>query len=263
MAGVVAAIGPGVTGFEVGDEVYGLAGGVGGLQGTLAQFVAVDADLIALKPRNIGMREAAALPLSYISSYVGLVERAHIREGQRVLVQGGAGGVGHIAVQLAVTKRAHVYATVSAVDAAFIARLGAQPIDYRSETLESELVAHTGGEGFDIVMDTVGGLTLDASFRVVRRFGHVVSTVGWSSHALTSLSLREATVSGVYALSALLTGNFRARYGAMLRSATRLVEEGLVMPRVDLRRFRLSSAGVAYDAVAARTTTGRVVIDVE
>jgi NADPH2:quinone reductase len=262
MAGVVAAVGPGVASFDIGDEVYGVAGGVGGLQGTLAQFVTADADLVAIKPRNIGMREAAALPLSYICSYLGLVERARIHEGQTVLVQGGAGGVGHIAVQLALTKGAHVHATVSAADAAFVERLGAVPVDYRADSREAKLLELTGGEGFDIVMDTVGGSTLDESFRLVRRFGHVVSTVSWSCHSLVPLSLHEATVSGVYALSALLTGNFRERYGAMLRSATRLVEEGLMMPRVDMRRFGLCSAGVAYDAVASGTTSGKIVIDV-
>ena len=101
MAGVVDAVGPGVTAFKIGDEVYGMTGGVGGIQGSLAQYAAVDADLLAIKPANLSMREAAALPLAFITSYSGIVDRAHLQPGQTVLVQGGAGGVGHISVQLA------------------------------------------------------------------------------------------------------------------------------------------------------------------
>ena len=94
LAGVVEEIGPGVTAFKVSDEVYGMTGGVGGIQGSLAQYAAVDADLLALKPSNLTMREAAALPLAVITSYLGIVDRAHLKAGQTVLVQGGAGARG-------------------------------------------------------------------------------------------------------------------------------------------------------------------------
>jgi NADPH:quinone reductase-like Zn-dependent oxidoreductase len=100
-AGVVEEVGVGVTGFSVGDEVYGMAGGIGGLQGTLAEFAAVDAELIARKPKNVSMKEAAGIPLSFITAWEGLVDRAGVREGQRVLVHAGAGGVGHVVMQIA------------------------------------------------------------------------------------------------------------------------------------------------------------------
>jgi NADPH2:quinone reductase len=95
VAGTVESVGRGVAAFTPGDEVYGMAGGVGGVQGSLAEFMAADARLLAQKPRNSGMREAAALPLIFITAWEGLVDRAHVRGGQRVLVHGGAGGVGH------------------------------------------------------------------------------------------------------------------------------------------------------------------------
>src|SRR5262245_5328567 len=101
MSGIVEAVGPDVTTFRDGDEVYGMVGGVGGLQGTLAEYIVVNADLLALKPKSLTMQEAAALPLIAITAWQGLVDQAHVREGQRVLVHAGAGGVGHIAVQLA------------------------------------------------------------------------------------------------------------------------------------------------------------------
>ncbi|MBO4224188.1 alcohol dehydrogenase catalytic domain-containing protein, partial [Bradyrhizobium neotropicale] len=94
MAGIVEALGPGVTEFKEGDEVYGMVGGVGGIQGTLAEFAAVDADLLAPKPVNLSFREAAVLPLVVITAWEGLVDRMQVKPGQTLLVQGGGGGVG-------------------------------------------------------------------------------------------------------------------------------------------------------------------------
>lgn len=111
MAGVVEAVGEGVQGFAIGDEVYGMTGGVGDVQGSLAQYAAIDAQLLAHKPRSISMREAAALPLIFITAWEGLVDRARVGAGMKVLVHGGAGGVGHIAVQIARALGAEVYAT--------------------------------------------------------------------------------------------------------------------------------------------------------
>lgn len=101
LAGVVEAVGPEVTGFTPGDEVYGLTGGVGELQGSLAEYAAVDARLLAHKPVSLSPREAAALPLTVITAWEGLVDRAQVKTGQRVLVHGGAGGIGHVAIQIA------------------------------------------------------------------------------------------------------------------------------------------------------------------
>jgi NADPH2:quinone reductase len=98
MAGIIEAVGPDVTRFKVGDEVYGMVGGVGGLQGTLAEFAAVDPDLLALKPANLSFREAAVLPLVAITAWEGLVDRMQIKCGDKLLVQGGAGGVGTAAI---------------------------------------------------------------------------------------------------------------------------------------------------------------------
>jgi NADPH:quinone reductase len=157
MAGVVEEVGAGVTGFQRGDEVYGMVGGVGGHQGTLAEFVAVDAALVARKPKGLSMREAAALPLVTITAWEGIVDRANVREGQRVLVHAGAGGVGHLAVQLAVARGAEVFATVSSEKRPIVEGFGATAIDYRAMTVEQYVEAYTGGEGFDVVYDTVGG----------------------------------------------------------------------------------------------------------
>jgi NADPH2:quinone reductase len=262
LAGVVEAVGPGVAGFRRGDEVYGMTGGVGGLPGSLAGYAAVDADLLAVKPATLSMREAAALPLIFITAWEGLVDRASVEPGQTVLVQGGAGGVGHMAIQIALAHGARVFATGSAASQAAIAALGAVPIDYRAIDVAAYVGEHTGGRGFDIVYDTVGGATLDASFKAVRRFGHVVSALGWGTHALAPLSFKAATYSGVFTLLPVLTGEGRAHHGAILREATRLAEAGKLLPRMDSRRFTLDTVLDAYRLIEAGQAQGKLVVDV-
>ena len=157
LAGVVAEVGQGVSRFKVGDAVYGFTGGIGGLQGSLAQYAAVDARLLAHKPSRLTMRQAAALPLVFITAWEGLVDRANVRSGHKVLVHGGAGGVGHVAVQLARARGAEVFATGTAAQAGYIRSLGATPIDHETTSVEAYVNAFTDGKGFDIVYDPVGG----------------------------------------------------------------------------------------------------------
>ncbi len=261
LAGIVEAVGANVAGFRRGDKVYGMTGGVGGLQGSLAEFVAVDAQLLAPKPATLSMREAAALPLVFTTAWEGLMDRAALKPGQKVLIQGGAGGIGHIAIQIACAFGAQVFATGSARDRGFIEQLGGIPID-REISVDSYVAEHTGGAGFDIVYDTVGGLVLDASFQAVRRFGHVVSALGWGTYLLAPLSFRAATYSGVFALLPMLTGEGRAHHGEIMREATRLSEIGKLTPKIDPRRFTLETVSDAYRAINAHDTDGKLVVDI-
>src|SRR5215475_4248559 len=262
LAGTVEALAPDVTALRAGDDVYGMTGGVGGVQGSLAEYAAVDAALLARKPKNVGMREAAALPLIFITAWEGLVDRAGVRSGQSVLVHGGAGGVGHVAVQLALSVGARVFATGSAESLSYIRELGATPIDYGATAVEQYVAEHTGGKGFDLVYDNVGGATLDASFNAITRFGHVVSALGWGTHALAPLSFRGGTYSGVFTLLPLLTGEGRAHHGEIIREATRLAEQGQLRPRLDPRRFDLSSVADAHTAMEDRSAQGKIVVDI-
>ncbi len=263
MAGVVEELGTGATGFNVGDEVYGLTGGIGGLQGSLAEFAAVDADLLAKKPGIVTMRQAAAIPLSFITAWEGLVDRANVHAGQKVLIHAGAGGVGHVAVQLALAHGAEVFATVSPEKRAIVEGYGAVPIDYRSINVEQYVVTHTGGEGFDVVYDTVGGATLDDSFVAAKVYtGHVLSSLGWGTHKLAPLSFRGATYSGVFTLLPMLTGSGRAHHGEIMREATRLVEAGKLTPLVDERQFVLDTALAAHELVESGEALGKVVVDI-
>ena len=145
------------------------------------------------------------------------VDRAHVQRGWKVLVHGGAGGVGRLAVQIALEAGAEVAATGSASSRGVIEALGATFIDYRAEPPEAYVARLTGSRGFDLIYDTVGGATLDASLGAIRHFGHVVSALGWGSHSLGPLSFRAGTYSGVFTLLPLLTGEGRARHGDILR----------------------------------------------
>jgi NADPH:quinone reductase-like Zn-dependent oxidoreductase len=238
LAGVVVEVGAGVTGFDVGDEVYGMTGGVGAEPGSLAEYVAADADLLARKPAALDMRAAAALPLVAITAWEALVDRAHVGATDCVLVHGGAGGVGQIAIQLARSLGASVWATGSGPGLDTIARLGATPIDYTTVPVTTYVQQATSGRGFDVVLDTVGGATLDASFAAVRRnTGRVVSILGWGSHSLAPLSFRGGTYSGVFTLYPLLSGEGRAHHGEILREVAALVDAGRLTPMVDPRHY--------------------------
>jgi NADPH:quinone reductase len=262
LAGTVAVVGEGVTNFRVGDDVYGMTGGVGGHQGSLAEYAAVDARLVARKPRNLSMREAASLPLVFITAWEGLVDRAQVRAGQKVLVQGGSGGVGHVTVQIARSFGAEVYATASAAKAGYIRSLGATPIDYASESVEQYVKRCTEGRGFDLVYDTGGGKVLDASFVAVRRFGHVVSCLGWGQHALAPLSFKGGTYSGVFTLLPLLSGEGREHHGEIMLEATRLAEQGKLRPLLDDRTFDLESVASAHETLVDGRARGKLVIDI-
>jgi NADPH:quinone reductase-like Zn-dependent oxidoreductase len=265
LAGVVQQVGRQVSSFKVGDEVYGMSGGVGCMAGSLAEFATVDAQLLALKPRNFSMHEAAALPMIFITAWQGLVDKARLQAGQKVLVHGGAGGVGHIAVQLARAFGAQVFATGSRAHRETIENLGAIAIDYRSSAVEDYVAQYTASEGFDVVYDTVGGTTLDASFLAARRHsGHVVSCAGWGAHKLAPLSFRAATYSGVFTLLPLLCerGEGRAHHGEIMRQATRMVEAGQIRLRLDQRRFALADVNRVHQLMESRSAEGKLVIDI-
>lgn len=263
LAGVVEAVGPGVTGFRRGDEVYGMTGGVGGIQGSLAQYAAVDARLVAHKPSNLTMREAAAMPLAFITAWEGLVDRVGLKAGQRVLVLGGGGGVGHIAVQIAKAFGSDIYAVDSGRKADYLRGLGATPIDYATASVEDYVSTYTDGRGFDVVFDTIGGQGLDAAFKAVKRFGHVVSSLGWGTHALAPLSFKSATYSGVFTLDPLLSGEGRDHHGKIMEEATRLVEAGKIVPRLDGRTISLENVGAAYELIETRKADGKLVVDID
>ncbi|WP_439531107.1 zinc-dependent alcohol dehydrogenase family protein [Marinobacter adhaerens] len=261
-AGTIEAVGEGVTGFAPGDEVYGCAGGLADLQGALAEFMPADARLIAHKPKRLSMREAAALPLVGITAFEGL-QRAGVKAGQKVLVHGGTGGVGHVAVQLAKHFGATVYSTASGEQAFDIVKsYGATPIDYRTETVADYVQAHTAGTGFDVVFDSVGGANMTNSFDAAALNGHVSTTVAMVELDLTTAHFKGLSIHVVFMLIPMLHNYHREAHGEILAQLAQIVDQGGVKPLLDEQTFSLSEVGKAHDRLTSGQAIGKVVVEV-
>lgn len=261
-AGTIEAVGEGVSGFAPGDEVYGCAGGLADLQGALAELMPADARLIAHKPKRLSMREAAALPLVGITAFEGL-QRAGVKAGQKVLVHGGTGGVGHVAVQLAKHFGATVYSTASGEQAFDIVKsYGATPIDYRTETVADYVEAHTSGAGFDVVFDSVGGANMTNSFDAAALNGHVSTTVAMVELDLTTAHFKGLSIHVVFMLIPMLHNHHREAHGEILAQLAQIVDLGGVKPLLDEQTFSLSEVGKAHDRLTSGQAIGKVVVEV-
>ncbi|MFI1756727.1 NADP-dependent oxidoreductase [Streptomyces sp. NPDC020571] len=265
LAGTVVRVGPSVTRFAVGDEVF--ARPDKDRIGTFAELIAVHQDDLALKPATLTMAEAASLPLVALTAWQALVERAHVRPGQRVLVHAGAGGLGSVAVQLAKALGAHVATTVSTAKADLAKDLGADVVvDYRTQDFEEVL------DGYDIVLDSLGGQNLAKSLRVLKPGGTAISVAGppdpafarelglnpFLRLAMTALSFktrRDAKRHGVtYSFLFMKAG------GDQLRELTPLIDAGKVRPVVD-RVFPFDETLQAMEYVEkGRAKAGKVVV---
>lgn len=261
-AGTIEAIGEGVDGFAVGDEVYGCAGGLADLPGALAKFMLADARLIAKKPASLSMREAAALPLVGITAFEGL-ERAGVRDGQTVLVHGGAGGVGHVAVQLAKSLGANVFTTVSGpASRAIVEGYGATPIDYREHSVDAYVAAHTAGAGFDVVYDTVGGANMAKSFEAAALNGQVVTTFSMVELDLTPAHFKGLSIHVVFMLIPMLHDKGREDHHRILSKLASMVDAGDLKPLVDEEHFTLETVAEAYAKLSSGQAVGKVVIEI-
>ena len=260
-AGTVEAVGEGVTSFAPGDEVYGCDGGLADLQGALAEYMLADARLIAHKPRTLSMREAAALPLVGITAYEGL-QRANARAGQRVLVHGGTGGVGHVAVQLAKHFGADVYATVSDENQmGIVEQYGATAINYKTETVADYVTKHTVGAGFDVIFDSVGGANMTNSFEAAALNANVTTTVSLLELDLTPAHFKGLSLHVVFMLIPMLHNFEREQHGAILTKLCEIVDAGALKPLLDDKQFRLPEVGQAYNRLTSGQAIGKVVVE--
>ena len=262
VAGEVVAVGAGVESFRVGDGVYGCAGGVKGIAGALAEYMVADALLLAPKPPSLTWEEAAALPLVTITAWEGLVDRAGLRAGQTVLVHAGTGGVGHVAVQIAAALGARVWTTVSGPEkAALAAGLGAvKTINYREQTPEEYVAAETGGAGFEIVVDTVGGENIARCFTAASFSGTVVSISTRATVDLSPMHAKGLSLHVVFMLLNMLHDRGRERHGAILREASALVAARKLRPLIEGRRFAVADVAAAHALLESGTATGKIVL---
>jgi NADPH2:quinone reductase len=266
-AGVVERVGPSVRRFKPGDEVFYFNNGLGGAPGNYAQYAVVHEDFLAAKPRNLSMPEAAALPLVFITAWESLVDRAALKPDHAVLIHAGAGGVGHIAVQLAHALGAFVATTVSSDEkAGFVRSLGASlAINYRESSFVEAVLDWTEGVGVRVVLDTVGGRTFCQSFAATRMYGRVVSILSSACdiEAINVARLRNLTLGYVQMTAPLYLGLHGARrhQTRMLDEARKLVDAGKLKPVVS-RLLPLEEAAEAHRLVEEGHVTGKVVLDI-
>jgi NADPH:quinone reductase-like Zn-dependent oxidoreductase len=265
LAGVVVRVGPAVTRFAVGDEVY--ARPDKDRIGTFAELIAVSQDDVALKPATLSMAEAASLPLVALTAWQALVERAQVRPGQKVLVHAGAGGLGSVAVQLAKALGAHVASTASTATVDLVRELGADVVvDYRQQDFETVL------DGYDVVLDSVGGENLAKSLRVLKPGGTAISVAGPPDAAfarelglnpvlrlvMSALSFRTRRHAGRRGVT--YSFLFMKADGDQLRELTPLVDAGKIRPVVD-RVFPFDRTPEALEYVGkGRAKAGKVVV---
>ena len=261
-AGTIEEVGQGVFEYAPGDEVFGCAGGLGDLPGTLAEYMVADANLIAPKPKRLSMTQAAALPLVGITAYEGLM-RADITKGQKVLVHGGSGGVGHVALQLARHFGTQVYSTGGGdKQLALIKELGATPINYKTETVAQYVEQHTDAKGFDVIFDSVGGPNMATSFEAAALNGQVASTVSLVEIDLSLAHFKGLSLHVVFMLIPMIHNHKRDEHGKILKSLADIVDAGGLVPVVDEKRFSLGEAGKAHDRLEGGQAMGKVVVEV-
>lgn len=261
-AGTVEEVGEGVTGYAIGDEVYGCAGGLSDIPGALAEYMLADANLVAHKPKNISMREAAALPLVGITAYEGLV-RAGVKEGQKVLVHGGSGGVGHVALQIAQHFGADVYSTGGGdTQLELIEKLGATGINYKTETVASYVERHTAGKGFDVVYDSIGADNLINSFEAAALNAQVATTVSMLELDLTLAHFKGLSLHVVFMLIPMLHNYKREDHAEILKAIASIVEAGGIQPIVDDQVFSMNEVDKAHDRLTSGKALGKVVVDI-
>jgi len=267
LAGVVVRIGPNVRRFKAGDEVY--ARPRDGRIGTLAEFIAVNEADLALKPNNLTMDEAASVPLTGLTAWQVLVDRAKVKEGQKVLIHAGSGGVGTFAIQLAKHLGANVATTTSTANIDLVRSLGADVvIDYKKQNFEAVL------SDYDVVLNSLGGDALQKSLSVLKPGGKLISISGppdpdfarqqglnWFLRQvmrLLSFNIRRKAKSRGVGYSFL----FMRADGGQLSQITSLIEAGIIRPIIDrVLPFEATNEALAY--IETGRSKGKVVVKIE
>ena len=241
VAGIVMATGEGVTDFSIGQDVYGF---MSKYSGAYAEYAVVVSEMLAPQPQSLDYVQAAAVPLAATAAWQALFEAGGLKEGQKVLVHGGAGGVGTFAVQLAKLKGAHVLATAVGQNVEYVQRLGAdEVIDYNITPFEK--VAHS----VDVVLDLIGGETQQRSWRVLKAGGILVSL-------LEPPSQEDAAKYGVRAV---FMGAQPS--SGLLKELADLLDRGQIKPHVG-KVFPLEQAWQAQELKRNGHTQGKIVLEI-
>jgi NADPH2:quinone reductase len=264
-AGVVEAVGSAVTRFKAGDAVFFCNGGLGDEPGCYAEYTTLHEDHCAAKHSSLTMEQAAALPLVFITAWESLIDRAHLQAGQEVLIHAGAGGVGHVAIQIARNLGARIATTVGDEDkAAFVRGLGAErAIHYKRDDFVSATLDWTHGKGADVVYDTVGGDTFLRSLDAARIGGHVTSIL---STAMTLADVQKARLRNLcLSFELMLTPQVYGLHAArtaqrkILEQAAVWADAGKLHVHIS-HTLPLAQAAEAHDLIEHGHTTGKIVL---
>ncbi len=267
-AGIVDAIGNGVTRCKIGDAVYFCNGGIGDEPGCYAEYTTLHEDYCAAKPANLSLQESAALPLVLITAWEALVERVNLQAGQTILIHAAAGGVGHIAVQLAHHLGARIAVTVSDdKKAGLVHGLGAEKIiHYREQDFVQESLNWTNGQGVDVVFDTVGGDIFLRSLNAARVGGKIVSLLATPLQLADVQLARLRNLSLCYELmltpQVMKLHDERVRQRKILEQGARLVEAGKLGVLVD-RILPLEEVAQAHRLIEQGGVIGKIVLTLE
>ena len=270
-AGVVAAVGDAVVDFVVGDPVYYCYGGLGHQcegqsVGNYAEYALIPAAFVAAKPDSIGDMQAAAAPLVFLTAWEALFDRAGLQSGQKVFIHAGAGGVGHVAIQLAKIAGCEVATTVSTdAKASFVRDLGADKvINYKKEDVAEALLAWTDGKGVDIAFDTVGGEAFTQLIPAMADYGDLVTIlqvpddVDWKA-----LRLKNVRVSQELMLTPMLNNNTEAaqHQAAILEQCGQFIDEGFLKIHVG-KMLALEDVAEAQTLLEEGHMQGKIVLAV-
>jgi NADPH2:quinone reductase len=265
-AGVVEEVGAEVRSFLPGEEVAFCYGGIGGDPGTYAEFAVVPAHSLARKAAAVSFAEAAAAPLVSITCGEALYQRANLESGETCLIHAGAGGTGHVAIQLAKLRGAKVATTVSGADkAAFVTGLGADcVIDYRKQDVVEAVRAWTDGRGLDVALDNVGADALLASFRAMAPYGRVVTLMGMPGDTEeTDAYNKNLTVHNVMMLTPMWLGLDErvAQQGGVVHKIMEMLGDGRLKVTV-AETFPLKDAARAHERLAKGGMIGKIVLEI-
>lgn len=267
-SGVVDATGAEVTRFKLGDKVYFNNGGIGDEPGCYAEYTTVHEEYCAAIPANLSLQDSAALPLVLLTAWEALFERVNLQAGQSILIHAAAGGVGHIAVQLAHHFKARIAVTVSSDRKAGLAQglYAEKIICYKEQDFVQEILDWTGGQGVDIVFDTVGGETFSRSLHATRIGGKVVSLLATPLPAADVQLARFRNLSLSYELmltsQVLKQHDGRIRQRKILERCTQLIEAGQLGVLIS-HKLPLAEAAQAHRLIEQGGMTGKIILIME
>ena len=268
-AGIVEAVGAAVEKFKVGDRVYFCAGGLGKPEtGNYAEYTVVEEHCVAHKPASLSFTEAAAVPLALITAWESLYDRGGLQAGQSVLIHAGAGGVGHLAIQLAKLRGAEVLTTVGSADKERLVRqLGADfPILYKQTDFVEAVHTYTKGQGVDLAFDTVGGKTFFDTCPAVKVYGDLVTILepNFKDGDFKIARNRNLRISLEIMLTPALMGLTEAQkhQAQILQQAAQLFDEGKLKIHVG-QTFPLKDAIAAHQSLETGSTTSKIVLVID